>query len=98
MTRVLAAAILTLGLVGGAMAQTGGGTGTNGGTTNGGTTNGGTTNGGTNAGDTNGAANGTGTTTDQTDQSGAPDKCKNAADGATTTEGATTKQEAQNCP
>lgn len=99
MVKILAAAILTFGLVGGAMAQSNGsGSGNgNGGTGNGasGGTNGGASGGATNSGNTNAGAN----NASGSDQSGALDKCKNAAGGtATTTEGATTKQEAQNCP
>ncbi|MBZ9676413.1 hypothetical protein [Mesorhizobium sp. ES1-1] len=93
MVKILAAAMLTLSLAGGAMAQS---SGTDGGNSNSGQ---GTTNGGT-AGDNNSgnSAGGTAAGT-QTDQSGATDKCKTGADGKTTTgDAATTQQEAQNCP
>ena len=96
MVRVLAAAVLILGLVGGAMAQSGGGSGSGNGSGGNGTgANGGASGGATNSGNTNAGTN----NASGSDQSGALDKCKNAAGGtATTTEGATTKQEAQNCP
>ncbi|MBZ9741293.1 MULTISPECIES: hypothetical protein [unclassified Mesorhizobium] len=90
MVRVLAAAMLTLGLLGGAMAQSNGsGNGASGGTN--GASGGATNSGNTNAGTTNASGSG--------DQSGAPDKCKTGANGTTTTtDGTTTKQEAANCP
>lgn len=101
MVKVVAAAILTLGLVGGAMAQTGGGSGSGSGTNSGGTTNGGGNGGNTTTGTNNaGTNNAAGATTTQgSDQSGAPDKCKTGAEGDTTTaDGTTTTQEAGNCP
>ncbi|UCI10680.1 hypothetical protein [Mesorhizobium sp. B1-1-8] len=85
MIKVLAVAILSLGLATGAMAQTSGGSGNNS------NANAGNSNNGSNS------ANTAGTVTTG-DQSGAVDKCKTGANGkTTTTDPATTKQEAKNC-
>jgi hypothetical protein len=95
MMKVLAAAVLTLGLAGGAMAQSTG-TGSAGGnesSNSGGAPNGGSS--GTNSMGGN-AASGAG---GLSDPGGAIDKCKTGAKGnTTTTDAATTKQEAKNCP
>ncbi|WP_210189840.1 hypothetical protein [Mesorhizobium prunaredense] len=85
MMKVLAAAVLTLGLAGGAMAQTNG-TGSDGGNES--SSSGGAPSGG-----------GGNSPTAEGDPGGAPDKCKTGATGkTTTTDPATTDQQAKNCP
>jgi hypothetical protein len=92
MVKVLAAAIMALSLVGGAMAQSSGtgSAGGNGSSSAGGAPHGG--GGGTNSMGGN-AASGV------SDPGGSVDKCKTGATGKTTTKDASvTKQEAKNCP
>jgi hypothetical protein len=95
MVKVLAAAIMALSLVGGAMAQSSGtgSAGGNGSSSAGGAPHGG--GGGTNSMGGN-AASGAG---GLSDPGGSVDKCKTGATGKTTTKDASvTKQEAKNCP